>query len=134
MRMRSEYQGDWHDVCGNCQFFDGTQDHPCQLNAHARLNGEDCPYFLYDTKHNGSKYGCDVLTEDRIKAMTYGFSKDISVGMSGDDLGFHCFFDVTLSEGGSVSIWADSEYGIKLDKNTMLVLKKMLDEGLRRMA
>ena len=134
MRMKPVCESDWHEVCGNCKFFDGTQTHThcCDLHIHSKLMGGPCFDFLYDCDHYGAEYGCDKLSEDYIKSITIGYTSSPEIRLDGEDLGYNAVFDAYLDDAGNVSIWSEHEYGVRLDKKSMRLLIAILEEGLRR--
>lgn len=134
MRMRPGNESDWHEVCGNCQFFDGSKEHVncCELYGKSRLSNGSCFNFLYDVDHRGTEYGCDRLSEDYIRGITAGYSDSPDLCLHGESLGYGSDFEVSLNSIGDVELYASGEYGVRLDMKSMKVLKAILEEGLRR--
>lgn len=134
MKMKPGRESDWHEVCGNCKFFDGTKTHTecCEVHIRSKLMTGTCVDFLYDRDHNGAEYGCDKLSKDYIKSITIGYTNSPEIHLDGEDLGYNAIFDACLNDAGDVSIWSENEYGICLDERSMRLLKAILEEGLRR--
>ena len=134
MRMKSMHEAEWHDVCGNCAFFDGTQTHThcCEIHIHSKLKHGSCNNFLYDKDHYGKDYGVDVLTEDQIKAMTVGYPDETTVSLAGKQLSYSdADFSMTLGKDGSISLWAGA-LGIRLADGTVNVLRRLIEEATAR--
>lgn len=135
MRMKPGHEGEWHDVCGNCAFFDGTQTYNdcCEVHLCAKLKNWSCNSFIYDRFHYGKDYGVDTLTENQIKMITTSYPSETLVPLEGEQLSYsETDFSVIIDKNGKISLWTEAGYGIKLNDETVRILKRVIGEAIVR--
>ena len=136
MRMKEGHESEWLNVCGNCAFYDGTQTitHCCEVHLHTRLKtGGSCYSFVYDHSHYGKDCGVDTLTEDQIKQITVDYSNEPLIPLEGEQTSHsETDFSLKMDEKGTLSLWTEAGYGVKLNDDVAMTLIRVCRESMRR--
>ena len=134
--MKEGYRGHdcykWHDVCGNCKFYDYTQTvhHCCRIHIHSRLYHEnyECGQFIYHEEEE--QPFADKMTMDEIKEIA-DYEESIIEGSLIGETGIPNDLRVSLGKDGIITI-GTNEYKLRLHVDSMFFLRELINEGFKR--